>query len=131
MDKKIIMCIDDEQIVLTSLMGQLGNTFGSKYIYESFINPDDAWDFIDETYAEGLDVNLIICDWLMPQIRGDEFMIKVHKRFPKVKMIMLSGQADQKAVDRAFKEANLLKFISKPWEKIELMSEVESALVDE
>lgn len=129
MSKKIIVCVDDEQIVLTSLRGQLGNTFGSTYQYECFTEPEDAWEFIDEMYAEGLDVDLIICDWLMPSMRGDEFMIKVHRRFPKVRLIMLSGQADSDAVERARQEANLYKFIAKPWEKEELMREVVDALM--
>lgn len=128
MEKKLIVCVDDEQIVLTSLVGQLGNTFGNRFLYETFTEPEEAWEFIDETYAEGMDVHLIICDWLMPRMRGDEFMVRVHKRFPEVKMIMLSGQADNESVERARREANLLKFIAKPWEKTELMQEVETAL---
>jgi DNA-binding NtrC family response regulator len=128
MAKKIIMCVDDEKVVLTSLIGQLNNTFGNRFLYEAFTGAEEAWEYIDEIYADGQTVHLIICDWLMPRIRGDEFMIRVHKRFPEVKMIMLSGQADQDSVERAKNEANLLKFIAKPWDKNELMGEVESAL---
>lgn len=123
------MCVDDEKIVLTSLLGQLNNTFGNKFIYEGFTSPEEAWEYIDELYSEGMNVNLIICDWLMPRIRGDEFMIRVHKRFPGVKLIMLSGQADPESVERARREANLLRFVSKPWDKEDLMKEVESALL--
>jgi CheY-like chemotaxis protein len=128
MPKKIIMCVDDEKVVLTSLMGQLNNTFGNKYTYESFTSAEEAWEYIDELYSDGLTVDLIICDWLMPRVRGDEFMIRVHKRFPTVQMIMLSGQADQDSVEKAKAEANLFKFMAKPWDKEELMNEVVSAL---
>jgi response regulator RpfG family c-di-GMP phosphodiesterase len=41
---------------------------------------------------------------------------------------MLSGQADQESVERAKNEANLFKFIAKPWDKDELMNEVSEAL---
>ena len=129
MPKKIILCVDDEKVVLTSLISQLNNTFGDKFIYEGFGSADEAWEYIDELYSEGLTVDLIICDWLMPKVRGDEFMVRVHKRFPNVAQIMLSGQADADAVERAKTEANLYKFISKPWDKEELMSEVQKALL--
>jgi DNA-binding NtrC family response regulator len=128
MPKKIIMCVDDEQVVLTSLIGQLNNTFGNKYIYEGFTSAEEAKEYIDELYAEGQTADLIVCDWLMPRVTGDEFMIRVHKRFPHVQMIMLSGQADQASVERAKTEAKLYKFVAKPWDKDELMHEVETAL---
>ncbi|MCE3006867.1 MAG: response regulator [Bacteroidetes bacterium] len=125
MPKKIIMCVDDEQVVLTSLIGQLNNTFGNRYLYEGFTSAEEAEEYIDELYAEGQTVDLIICDWLMPRVKGDEFMVNVHKRFPHVQMIMLSGQADQASVERAKAEARLYKFVAKPWDKAELMAEIE------
>ena len=128
MAKKTIMCVDDEKIVITSLVSQLRNAFGANFKYEGFDSAEEAWDYIDEVYADGLSVDLIICDWLMPRVRGDEFMIRVHKRFPDVALIMLSGQADQDSVERAKKEANMYKFIAKPWEKDELVGEVKKAL---
>ncbi len=128
MPKKVIVCIDDEKMVLNSLMGQLNNAFGNKYICEFFESTEEAEEFIDEMFAEGETVDLIICDWLMPGIKGDEFLIRVHKRFPNIAMIMLSGQADEASVERAKKEANLFKFIPKPWDKDELIQAIEEAL---
>lgn len=128
MPKKIIMCVDDEKLVLTGLIGQLNNTFGSQYVYEGFTSAEEAWEYIDELYSEGLNVDLIICDWLMPEMKGDEFMVRVHNRFPGVKLIMLSGQADPASVQRARNEANLLRFMAKPWDKEDLMQEVIKAM---
>lgn len=128
MPRKTIMCVDDEQVVLTSLISQLNNAFGNRYYYEGFTDPEDAYQFIDETYAEGLNIDLIICDWLMPVMRGDEFLVRVHRRFPDVRSIMLSGQADPESVQRAYNEARMLKFIPKPWDKDLLLGEVENAL---
>jgi CheY-like chemotaxis protein len=124
------MCVDDESVVLTSLMGQLNNAFGDRYDYESFSNPQEAYEFIDEMYCDGMDVDLIICDWLMPQMRGDEFMVRIHRRFPNIRLIMLSGHADQQSVERAKEEANMLTFLAKPWEKEELIRFVEAAMAD-
>jgi len=120
--RKTIICVDDEKIVLTSLISQLRRTVGREYQCEGFMSAEEAWQFIDELYAEGRTLELIICDWLMPRVRGDEFLIRVHKRFPDVPMIMLSGQADPEAVARVHKETtSLFKFVPKPWMKEELM----------
>jgi DNA-binding NtrC family response regulator len=109
-------------------MAQLTQTFGNRYSYEAFTSAEEAEEYIDEVYAEGSDVHLIICDWLMPRIKGDEFLIRVHKRFPQVALIMLSGQASPEAVERAQKEAHILSFVQKPWDKDYLMNLVQKAL---
>ncbi|MCS7298063.1 MAG: response regulator [Bacteroidia bacterium] len=128
MPKKRILCVDDEKVVLNTLMGQLYQTFGNRYLYEAFTSAEEAEEFIDEVYAEGENVDLIICDWLMPRVKGDEFMVRVHKRFPEVGLIMLSGQASPEAIERARNEAHILAFVPKPWDKEELMALVQKAL---
>ncbi|MCS6789483.1 MAG: response regulator [Bacteroidia bacterium] len=128
MPKKRILCVDDEKVVLNTLMGQLYQTFGNKYLYESFTSAEEAEEFIDEVYAEGENVDLIICDWLMPRVKGDEFLVRVHRRFPEVALIMLSGQANPEAVERAQKDANILAFVAKPWDKEQLMQLIQKAL---
>ncbi|MCX7606738.1 MAG: response regulator [Bacteroidia bacterium] len=128
MPKKRILCVDDEKVVLNTLMGQLYQTFGNRFLYESFTSAEEAEEFIDEIYAEGENVDLIICDWLMPRVKGDEFLVRVHRRFPQVGLIMLSGQASPEAIERAQNEAHILAFIAKPWDKDELMTLVEKAL---
>ncbi|MCS7188700.1 MAG: response regulator [Bacteroidia bacterium] len=128
MPKKRILCVDDEKVVLNTLMGQLYQTFGNRYLYESFTSAEEAEEFIDEVYAEGENVDLIICDWLMPRIKGDEFLVRVHKRFPQVSLIMLSGHANPEAIERAQQEAHILAFVSKPWDKDELMNLIQQAL---
>ncbi|MFW5659254.1 MAG: response regulator [Bacteroidota bacterium] len=128
LSKQIIMCVDDEQVVLTSLESQLRQAFGRRFDYETFTSAEEAYDFIDEKYAEGESISLIVTDWLMPKVRGDEFLVRVHRRYKDVPMIMLSGQADEKAVDRARNEAKLFKFLSKPWQAEELTEQAALAM---
>ncbi|MCS7163126.1 MAG: response regulator [Bacteroidia bacterium] len=128
MPKKRILCVDDEKVVLNTLMGQLYQAFGNRYLYESFTSAEEAEEFIDEVYAEGENVDLIICDWLMPRIKGDEFLVRVRKRFPDLALIMLSGQANPEAIERAKQEAKILAFVQKPWDKDELMGLIQKAL---
>lgn len=101
MPKKIILCVDDEKVFLKSLIGQLYNAFG-RHVHEGFTSAKEAEEH-QEVYAEDLNVDLIVQDWLMPKVCGDGFLIRLHKRFPDVKMIMLSAQASPEAIERAKK----------------------------
>jgi DNA-binding NtrC family response regulator len=126
--KKVILCVDDEKIVLNSLVTQLKNHFGNHYLYEMVENTEEGWEVIEEILEEGDELALVISDWLMPLEKGDQFLIDVHARLPSAALIMLSGHADEASVDRARKYAHLRCFIRKPWDKEELIREVETAL---
>lgn len=128
MSKPVILCVDDEPIVLESLRSQLREAFGECYIYEVAQDADDALEVIDEIQAECTDIILIVSDWLMPGMKGDEFLIKVHERFPHVVKIMLTGQADETAIQRVRDEANLHKCLFKPWSEAELIHTIQSGL---
>lgn len=127
-NRKVILCVDDEKIVLNSLTTQLKNYFGKEYVYETVENAEEGWEVIEDLLAEGHSLELVISDWLMPMERGDQFLIDIHQRLPHVPLIMLSGHADEESVDRARKHANLRAFVRKPWDKSELIGEIERAL---
>ena len=127
MPKKAFLCVDDEKIVLNSLKAQLKKRFGSKYHYEIAESADEAWEVIEELYDEGTEILIIITDWLMPGVKGDEFLVQVHQRFPKIVAIMITGQADKEAVIHAQQNANLYRCLRKPWDEEELIETIISA----
>lgn len=128
MSKPAILCVDDESIILTSLTRQLKQVFDDAYVYEMAESADEAFEIIEELEADEINVIVIVSDWLMPGMKGDEFLIKVHQKFPNVVKILLTGQADRRAIERATKEANLHRYIAKPWEQQELIDSIESGL---
>ncbi|MEG3862422.1 response regulator [Microcoleus sp. herbarium12] len=128
MSKPIILCVDDEKVVLKSLKAQLKSAFGNAYLYEIAESPADALELIDEFTEDAISIILIVSDWLMPGMKGDEFLIRVHQKFPKIVKIMLTGQADELAVNRAFNEANLHRCLQKPWSESELIETIKTAL---
>jgi CheY-like chemotaxis protein len=125
---KAILCVDDEFIVLLSLRDQIAEHFGNCYRYEVAESADEAWEVIEEMYLEGVKLLCIVSDWLMPGIRGDEFLIQVHKRFPDIVTVMITGHADEAAIERARQEANLYACIAKPWSKENLIEVIKSGL---
>lgn len=128
MSKPVILCVDDEGIILLSMEMQLQKAFAEKYLYETAENADEAIELIQELEAEGDDVIVIISDWLMPGMKGDELLIKLHEKSPKTIKIMLTGQADDEAIKRAKTEANLHRCLQKPWHADDLIEAIESGL---
>ena len=128
--KKAILCVDDEMIVLKSLRTQIKNHFGDVYTYEIAESAEEAWEVIEELVAAGTKIMVIVSDWLMPGIKGDEFLIQVHDRYPHIVTVMLTGQADSEAIHNATEHANLFACIHKPWEENELILTIISGLGD-
>jgi CheY-like chemotaxis protein len=129
MPKPVILCVDDEAVVLDSLKKQLKNAFDEAYYYEVAESADEALEIIEEFQSDYTDIIVIVSNWLMPGIKGDEFLIKVHKKFPKIVKIILTGQADEKAIQIAQKQANLHACLYKPWNGKELVETIKAGLV--
>lgn len=130
MNKPIILCVDDEKVILDSLKIQLKNAFQTNYRYETAESADEAIEIIEELQEHNLPILVIVSDWLMPGTKGDEFLIKVNEKYPRIVKIMLTGQADDEAIERAKENANLYKCISKPWDFDQLIKVIESGLVN-
>lgn len=128
MKKPIILCVDDEKVILDSLKTQLKSAFGALYAYEMAESAADALELLEELNDDGQWIVLIVSDWLMPGMKGDELLINVHRKFPSVIKIMLSGQADEAAISRAFAHANLYKCLKKPWTEAELVGGICEAI---
>lgn len=128
MSDAAILCVDDEAPILKALKEQLKRSFGNQYIYEIAQSVEEAWIVINEFEEEGIKILVIVSDWLMPNVRGDEFLAQVHQRFPDIITVMLTGQADEAAIERARAEANLYACIYKPWGEDELQQVIRAAL---
>jgi response regulator RpfG family c-di-GMP phosphodiesterase len=130
MKKPVIICIDDDDLVLLSLEFQLKDHFEDKYTIELAEDAKEGFEIIEELNSSKVEILVIISDWLMPGMRGDEFLCRVHEKFPHIVKLMLTGQADQKAIQNAVKNANLIHCFSKPWNRNELFEVIEKGIAD-
>ncbi|MDJ0682530.1 MAG: response regulator [Xenococcaceae cyanobacterium MO_167.B52] len=128
MPNSAILCVDDEVLILDSLKEQLKRHFGNRYIYEIAQSAEEGWEVINELVEDNIKIIITICDWLMPGTKGDEFLIQIHRRFPQIIKIMLTGQADQNAIARTQRQANLYACLDKPWTEEQLYQIITSAL---
>jgi CheY-like chemotaxis protein len=123
--KPVILCVDDEPLILETLKTELRNRFAGRFTYETAMDGEEALALIEELVAEGITIVLIVSDWLMPGIRGDELLETVHSRWPAIRAILVTGQADRTAIDRVLQGSWASHVIPKPWRSEELLSVVE------
>ncbi|GAA6614581.1 PAS domain S-box protein [Scytonema sp. NUACC26] len=128
MNKLTIICVDDEQTILDSLEVELQKALGDEYLIETAQSSEEALQLISQLLEEQCEVPLVIADYLIPNIKGDELLKRIHAISPKTLKIMLTGQASLEAVGNAIKYAKLYRYIAKPWETQDLRLTVKEAV---
>ncbi len=128
MRKPVILCVDDEKMILVSLKEQLKRHFGETYTIETVESGEEALELLEELQEDRAELPVLIADQLMPGMKGDELLIKIHTELPKTLSILLTGQAGADAVGNAVNYANLYRYIAKPWEETDLILTLTEAL---
>ena len=128
MPKLVIICVDDELILLESIRDELRDAFGQDYLIEIAESGEMALELIHELLQEGYEIPIVISDYIMPDMKGDELLRQIHERLPNTLKVMLTGQANVEAVSNAIKYAKLYRYISKPWQQEDLKLTVSEAI---
>ena len=128
MSKPVIVCVDDEKFVLDSLRTTLSQAFGDDYLIEIAEDGDDALAVVKDLLANGREVPVVISDYVMPHMRGDELLQHIQIVSQNTLKIMLTGQANIEGVTNAVNDADLYRFVSKPWNNSALVQIVRKAV---
>ncbi len=123
-----ILCVDDESMVLSVLKRQLRRHFGNDYAIEVAQDGSEALEVVEECIEQGMDLALVISDYIMPMMRGDELLAKIHEIIPHTITILLTGQANTEGITNAVNYANLYRYIPKPWEQTDFVLTITEAL---
>ncbi len=114
MNKLAILCVDDEQVMLNSLKKALKRAVDSEYLIETVESAQEGLVAIDELWEEGYEIPIVIADYIMPNMKGDEFLRRVHALSPKTLKIMLTGQATIEGMGNVINHASLYRYMAKP-----------------
>ncbi len=109
----VIVLVDDEDMVVTSIKSFL--TLETDYEVKGFTDPAQAIEFIKENHAD-----VVVSDYLMPEIDGISFLAKVKDIQPQATRILLTGYADKENAIKAINDVGLYQYIEKPWENDDL-----------
>ena len=118
---KLIIAVDDEEIVLSTLK-MLLSIEGFENI-ETFTNPKLALEYIKTNKPD-----LILSDFIMPEMNGIEFLSAAKEFCSDTSMILLTGYADKENAIKAINEVGIYKYIEKPWDNEELLISIRNGL---
>jgi len=125
MQKPYIVCVDDQREVLATLRKDL-EVFQNFFKLEYCESAEEARELIDEIDSDGEYLGLLICDHIMPESNGIDFLIKVDHdiRFEKTLKLLLTGLATHQDTITAINKANINHYIEKPWDSKNLVESV-------
>jgi serine phosphatase RsbU (regulator of sigma subunit) len=126
--KPVILCVDDESIIVNSLKTELRTALESTFLVETAESGAEALEIVDELLETGYEIPLIISDYIMPEMKGDEVLIKLHSIIPHARKIMLTGQSSVEGITNVINHAKLYRFIAKPWNPNDLAITVREAI---
>jgi two-component system probable response regulator PhcQ len=122
-----ILLVDDEPHIISALQrllrSGLKDAKGQRYEVEGFTEASLAL-----TRASERSFLLAISDYRMPSMSGVEFLKELRRVQPDCGRIILSGYADLNALVAAINEAEISRFIAKPWADFDLLSTVRQVL---
>ncbi len=119
--KETVMVVDDEVHVMLLAKMMLAE---SGY---RVVTAKDGFEAI-ENYKKLKDkIDLVILDFTMPGMHGDQVFEELRKIDPSVSVILSSGFADQTKLNRMFSQG-LKEFVAKPYTQQRLLSEIRNVL---
>lgn len=131
MNRIVIVCVEDEAEVREAMVRDLA-PFKPLMRIEAAENVEDARRVLKECAEDKDHVGLILCDHLMPGVRGVDFLIELQRSadYAATRKVLITGQAGLEDTVRAVNEANLHHYIAKPWTAEELQAVVRTQLTE-
>ena len=116
-----IVLVDDEEMVLTSIQSFIA--LETEYDVQTFTSAKTALNFI-----KSHEIDLVVSDYLMPEMDGISFLAKVREIKPQVPRIILTGYADKENAIKAINEVGLFQYIEKPWDNDDLLITIRNGI---
>jgi DNA-binding NtrC family response regulator len=108
-----ILLVDDEEMVLTSIKSFFA--LETDYKLVTYTSPVQALEDVEASHFD-----LVISDYLMPEMDGITFLAKVKEKRPLIPRILLTGYADKENAIKAINNVGLYQYIEKPWDNEDL-----------
>ena len=115
-----IQLLDDEPQILKALQRLLRP---HDWEVHAFTDVQEALDALTEhEYA------VIVSDYKMPHLDGVTYLQFAKQRQPHAMRLLLTGHGDRQSMMQAINQAEIYRFISKPWEDYEIEAALRSAI---
>jgi EAL domain-containing protein (putative c-di-GMP-specific phosphodiesterase class I)/FixJ family two-component response regulator len=115
-----VLILDDQIEVAHALERTLKS---EGYRAEGVCSPSEALSLMAKQPAR-----MVIADQQMPQMQGIDFLQHIKTLYPETVRVLISGQADMATLSDAINKHCVDKFILKPWNKYQLLSDIKQAI---
>ncbi|MGE0200154.1 MAG: response regulator [Candidatus Melainabacteria bacterium] len=117
--QKTILILDDEPNILRSIQRSLRK---EKMTILTATTAAEALQLMEDN-----EVQVVISDYMMPQINGIEFLEVVKHQYPLTVRVMFSGYADSQAYLDAINRCEIFRFLMKPVQISDLKKTLEQS----
>lgn len=115
-----LLFVDDETNILSSLK-RLFRPLGYRVLTAQ--SGDEAL-----ALCRDQSVDLIVSDMRMPQMSGAQLLEKIHRDWPDMVRILLTGYSDMGSTIEAINKGRIYRYIAKPWDDGDILLTVKQAL---
>lgn len=120
-ERSTVLVVDDEPSVPESLSALLELETPHRVLVET--SPLRAVEL-----AKVTPLDLVISDFLMPEMDGVAFLLEIRRLYPESVLILLTGYADKTSAIRAINEVGIFHYLEKPWDNDDLLTTVRTGL---
>lgn len=119
-----ILLVDDEAYVLQALERTLRRVATAPLVIETFTSPADAL-----LRCAEVDFDVVVSDCWMIELHGIEFLRMVKGIQPDAVRVVLSASTEFDTVMKAVNQAEVFRYLPKPWSHTELADMLAASLV--
>ena len=101
-----MLLVDDDAATLTALTRILGT---EQYRILTAVSAGEGFDLLAIH-----EVGVVVADYQMPSMDGNQFLARVQSLYPSTTRIMLSGKSDMESLIAAVNDGEIYKFLDKP-----------------
>ncbi len=120
-EKPQVLLVDDEPLVLSSYGRALRSLDVELLLADG---PQEGIHFLEQRQ-----IDVIIADYRMPGMNGDELLGLVRERWPDVVRILNTAYADVEMVENVVRRGGIFRFLTKPCAPEKLRTSVQDALI--
>lgn len=106
-----LLIIDDDEEILTAL----GHLFRRRYGVHLARSAEEGYRIMAEK-----PVHVVLCDQRLPGMTGIAFFERVKDDYPDAVRLLLTAYTETKTVIAAINAGNVFRYITKPWDPVEL-----------
>jgi thioredoxin reductase (NADPH) len=115
MPKPVILTLDDDPSVLSSIERDLRARYGQEYRILPIDSGKTALDYLRRCQQRNEPVALLLVDQRMPEMSGVDFLEKAVRAYPQAKRVLLTAYADTQAAIASINKVGLDYYLMKPW----------------